>query len=329
MNTPRPLASIALFLALAAPLAAGEKIKLKTGKVVDGKATAYDADKQELHFVTGGKEEVYRLDQLDARSVYLVHSSVIPKDSAKGQLQLANFARDAGLFEHAARRYGYAEQADPELKPEIDKERIKLRREAADFCLKNAKAASAKKDQKETEKWLSLLLERLPNEPQAAEASALLEASYSSAREAKEAELAAEFQALLEKDLKKGKEAYKRMIESTRKGLTARNDSQASKLWRSAIQDGETVLKEIDKVEKSHGDDPKVREGAVQYRGLTRDQMVEANLHLASQSLVKSSLKDAKEYCNAALALDGKNGEALAMRARIEQAANEGLFPWW
>lgn len=330
MKNRMPLVWIATLLALAAPLAASEKIKLRNGKVVEGQATAYDAAKQELHFrLADGEDAVYPLAELDARSVYLVHTSVIAKDNGKGQLQLANFARDAGLFEHAARRYGYAEQADPSLKPEITRERATLRRMAADFCLKNAREAASRNNTKEAEKWLGLLLERLPDEPQAAEASGLLEANYARTRTDEAAKVSGEFRALLEKDLQKGKKAWERMIENTQKGLTVRNDSQAAKLWKSAIQDGETVLAEIGKIEKEYGQDPRVREGAARYRQLTREQMIEANLHIASQALVKSSLKDAQKHCNAALALDGKNARALAMRARIEEAANEGLLPWW
>jgi len=330
MKNPIHKTAFLLVLALAAPLSAGEKIKLKSGKVVEGTATSYDAQKQELHFrLVDGKEMVYPLDQLDARSVYLVHTSVVKKDSGTGQLQLANFARDAGLYEHAARRYGYAEKADPSLKLEIDKERAKLRKMAADFCLRNARDAKARNDEKEAEKWLSILLERLPDEPQSAEASTLLEASYVKTRNSEQEKLSAQFKAALEKDAAKGKQTYERMVENTQKGLTARNASQSEKLWKSALKDGDTVLSEIQKLQKKYADDAEVQAGCAKYQQLTSNQMLEANLHLASQALVKSSLKEAQSYCNAALAVDPKSAEALAMRARIEQASNEGLFGWW
>jgi len=328
MNS-RILARLALLLVLVAPLAASEQIKLKSGKVVKGRATSYDAEKKVLHFRTDdGKDMDYPLDQLDQRSVYLVHAGVIDKGNGKGQLQLANFARDAGLWEHAARRYGYAEQADPALKPEVERERAKGRGMAADFCLKSAKSALAKNDAKEAEKWLTILLERLPNEPQAVEASSLLDQHYAKGRNARDDELEKKHAALLQKDLKEGKMHYDRMIERTQQGLTARNTTKSASLWEGAIDDGKAVLKEIEKLEKKYPDDPKVQEGAVKYRELTIDQMVDAYLHLASQSLVKSSYKEAEKYTNAALALDPKNTAALSQRARIEEAANEGVLSW-
>ena len=323
------LPTLALFVALATPLSASESIKLRDGRTVTGTATAYDAEAKVLHFrVEGGEAEQFPLDELDARSVYLVHSSVIEKSNGKGQLQLANFARDAGLYKHAARRYGYAEKADASLKPEIDEERARLRSAAAEYCLANAKAAQEEGDAAEVEEWLTLLLEKLPGEPQAAEASAMLEQSYEAHREAKQAELDAAFVEKLEKDAKKGKAAYAKMVEDTRKGLTVRNDGQAKRLWEGALRRGRVVLEEIESLEKKYGHDARFQEGAEKYRQLTREQMIEINLHLASQANAKSSHSAAMDYANAALALDPKNRDALAARARIEQAANEGLIDW-
>jgi len=83
---------------------------------VVGTATSYDEVAKVLHFkIDGGEAMMYTLDELDKRSVYLVHSSVISKDNGQGQLGLANFARDIGLYAHSARRYEYAEAADPSL----------------------------------------------------------------------------------------------------------------------------------------------------------------------------------------------------------------------
>jgi hypothetical protein len=318
--------TLALMAALAVPSAAQETIKLKNGKVVSGRATKYDDEKKVLSFRTDAGQNVdYSMDDLDARSVYLVYSSVVPKENAKGQLQLANFARDAGLYKHAARRYGYAEQ-DASLKPEVEKQRAELRRLAADYCLAQARTAQLKGDAKESQKWLSLLLEKLPNEPQAAEAAKMVQESYVREASARHEEAVKDNTEKLQNDLKKGKAAYDSMVERTRDGLTARNTSQASNLWRSALKDGDVVLKEIDRIVKKYPDDLKVQDGANRYRELTLDQMVEVHLHLASQYTTRSSLNDAMKEANAALALRPNDPQALAARARIEQAANEGLI---
>ena len=152
-TTKHLLAAALLLIGLAAPLQASEHIKLKNGKVLAGRATAYDSGRKVLSFRTeDGKQMELSLDELDQRSVYMVNTSLVPKDSGKGQLQLANFARDIGLYSHAARRYEYAEKADPSLKEQVEKERVLLRKLAAEYCLANAKEAVSKNDIKEAEK---------------------------------------------------------------------------------------------------------------------------------------------------------------------------------
>jgi hypothetical protein len=323
-------AHLVFVVAAATSAFAADSLKLKNGTVVKGRATAYDSGRKVLSFRTeDGKDTSYTLDQLDQRSVYLVNSSLIAKDNARGQLQLANYARDVQLFYQARRAYDFALKADPSLKPEIDKELALGRKMAAEFCMKNAQDAIAKKKIKDAEEWLTTLVQKLPNEPQADQAATMLEQYYASERNARDDELEAKYSDLLQKDLKKGKETYDRMIERTKEGLTARSDSKASSLWKSALDDGETVLKEIDRLVKKYPDDPKIQDGAVRYRELTIAQLVDVHLHLASSATVKSSYKDAMRETNAALALDPNNSAALAQRARIEQASSQGLGLNW
>jgi hypothetical protein len=327
----RPLlARLVLFLALAAPALASEHIKLKSGKILRGRATAYDAQTKVLSFRTDdGQEAQYPLDQLDQRSVYLVNAGLIPKDNGRGQLQLANFARDAGLYAHARRHYGYAAKADPALEAEVDRELALGRKLAADFCLKNAQEALTRSDIKGVEKWATTLIEKLPDEPQADQAAALLEQHYLAERNARDDQAEREHDELLQKDLKQGKERYDRMLARTKDGLTAKNSSKSKGLWEGAIDDGEFVLRELDRLEKKYADDQRVQEGVAKYRKLTIDQMVDLHLHLASHYTIKSSYKDALKETNRALALDPRNSQALSQRARIEQASSEGLGLDW
>src|SRR5262249_22077189 len=153
------------------------------------------------------------------------------------------------------------------------------------------------------------LVEKLPNEPQAQQARDLLDQTYLQERNARYEQLDREQSEKLQKDLTKGKELYNRMIQHTKDGLTAKG-SRSESLFKGAIADGQAVLKEIDRLAEKYKDDPKVQDGAVKYRQLTTDQMVEAHLHLASSYTVSSSYKDALRSVNAALALEPKNEQA-------------------
>jgi tetratricopeptide (TPR) repeat protein len=324
------LPALVFLLALAASPQASDSLKLKSGSVVKGRATAYDSQEGKLSFRTeDGKDMTFTLDQLDQRSVYQVNSSLVPKDSARGQLQLGNFARDIDLFYQARRCYHQAEKADPSLKPEIDKERALGRQRAAAFCMRNAQEGLAKNKTKDALHWLELLVQNLPDQPEAEQAALLLDQHYARERNSRDDELEREQTELIQKDLKKGKELYDRMIQRTQEGLTARNSGKAEDLWKDAIRDGTGALKEIERLAKKYPDDPRVQNGAEKYRRLTIEQLVCVHLHLASNASIQSSYNEALREVNAALALDPNNARALAQRARIEQAASEGFDLYW
>ena len=318
-----------IVLAIAALPASAAKINLKNGTTVDCKVERYDTATKTLHVrLQDGTSASYRLDELDARSAYLVNASLIPKGDAKAQLLAANFARDAGLYAHAVRRYGEAAKLDPSLQAAVDSEMVKLRRTAAELCASNARAAAQKGDFREAETWAKKLIEKLPNEPEAAEAKKALDNYYAKNREAKMAAADQKAGAALQKDVEKGKERYAQMVDKTKKGLQASGSGQAESLFRGALADGEAVLKQIDAIEKKHND-PQVKERASGYRDAVTQQMVEVHLNIASQLATKSDYRGAQNEINKALALEPKSEEALAMRARVEDYASRGIGWGW
>jgi flagellar biosynthesis/type III secretory pathway protein FliH len=204
----------------------------------------------------------------------------------------------------------------------------KLRRSAAQFCAANARAAAAKKDLVEAEKWLKVLIEKLPNEPEAAEAAAALDQHYSQTRAAKVAENEADATEAFKKDTEKGRKRYDQMVEKTKEGLQARGSSQAKNLFNSALDDGEAVLGEIDRLAKKY-DDSSTQEKAATYRTIVTEQMIELHLHLANQLATQSDYKGGQQEVNEALAIDPKNEEALAMRVRLQDYSSRGVGWRW
>ncbi|HEV8112605.1 MAG TPA: hypothetical protein VGR31_07495 [Planctomycetota bacterium] len=326
----RRLLTSLLVLACAALPASAAKINLKNGTTVDCKVQSYDTATKTLHVkLNDGSAAQYRMDELDARSAYLLNASLIPKDDAKAQLTTANFARDAGLYAHAARRYRAAVKLDPSLQSTVDAEMTKLRRAAAEFCASNAHAAASKGNYPEAEKWAKILIEKLPGEPEAEQAKAALDNYYAQNRAKKMAAADEKADAALQKDVEKGKERYAQMVEKSKQGLQASGSSQAEGLFRGALADGSAVLKQIDDVEKKYGSDPQIKEKAGGYRRVVTDQMIEVRLNIASQLATKSDYRGAQKEVNAALALDPKNDAAIAMRARIEDYSSRGLGWAW
>jgi tetratricopeptide (TPR) repeat protein len=331
MSTPTLTRTAAALLATALFCGAvrADTIKLADGSQVGGRATAYDAGTKVLSFrADDGRDVSYRLDQLDPRSVYQVTRSKVPKDSGRGQLQLANFARDAELWAHAVRHYGWAVQADPTLQEEVDREVGVLRRRAATWGMAQARAAIEKKDYKEAEKWLTKLIQKLPDEPEAAEARGMLDRYYDHVHAERDAELRKANEALLAKELKVAKQHYDEMIESNKQGLTSSGSgSRSVSAWERAIKEGGRALEELDEIAGKIVD-PRVSETIAGYREVVSGQLVETHLNLASHWTVRTSYNKAQSEVNRALAIDPNNQAALAMRARIEEAASRGLG-WW
>jgi len=324
----RILTGFLVLAALALPVSAA-KITLKDGKTLDCKVTGYDSATKTLQVrLQDGRAMQYTMDELDARSVYLVNASLIPKNDAKAQLLTANFARDAGLYAHAVRRYKDAAKLDPSLQGTVDAEMGKLRRAAAEWCAATARAAAGKGNFKEAEKWAKVLIEKLPGEPEAAQAKSALDQYYAQNREKKMAEADAKASAALQKDIEQGKKRYQQMVDKSKQALQAGSNSEATGLYRGALADGKAVLKEIDEIEKKY-DDPAIKEQAASYRQVVTDQIIEVHLNMASQLATQSDYRGAQQAVNQALALDPKNEAALSMRVRIEDYSSRGLGWGW
>jgi len=173
------------------------------------------------------------------------------------------------------------------------------------------------------------VVEKVPNEPQAKEAAAMLEQTYVKARGEQEAKAQSKASDQLKKDLTPGKKSYDDMVRKTQEGLTASTTgSKSLSSWSGAVGDGERALALLDKLVKKYPD-PQTQELLGGYRVIVVNQLIELHLHLASAYTTRSSYNDALAEVNQGLALDPKNEQCLAARARIEQAAAErGGIRW-
>lgn len=325
-----PATTLALF-ALLGSAKAGDYVKLKNGERLEGQATAYDDKTRILSFqLKSGEEREIPVDDLNGRSYYQVIRSKVPKDNARGQLQLANFARDVGLYAHSVRHYEYAMKADSGLKKEIDADLAILRREAGSWAMGIVRDALQKGDRTKAERWLKKIVAKLPNEPVANEARAMLERYHSETQAKKDDELERKHAEKLKRELKTAKKHYDDMLEGNMKALTnTGSGNKAVSAWEGAIKDGEHALEELQKFMKSHSDEADVIDAVSGYTKIINEQLIEMHLGLASHWSTRSSYNKAQGEVNLALAIDPKNKDARSMRARIEEAASRGLGWGW
>lgn len=303
-------------------------IKVKSLGTLRGQATAYDNTTKILTFVTDdGRTHQIHADQLDRGSAYRLAKSKADKNDGMDQLKLGNFARDIELYAHAVRHYGYAVKDDPSLEQAVEGELTVLRREAAEYCMRLAEEAMRKGDEKEAEKWLTTMVDKLPNEPMTARASTMLEQLYAKNHAAMDDHLEQGHEELLANELKTGKKYYDSMLQKIQKGLAnSSKTSSAKRLYEGAFSDGQRALRDIDKAEKKLG---RAEVGATLdgYREVITEHMVDAQLHIASLYTTRSSFQQALAAVNKALSIDSGNKRALSTRARIENAA--ATSGWW
>lgn len=323
-----------LALATSGFAAGNDVIKVKGLGVLHGEVVAWDAANEVLTFKTNeGKQHVIKAADLDRLSAYKLAKSKADRESAEDQLKLGNFARTIELYAYAGRHYESAIKLDASLTKQVEKEQAINRSQAAAYSMRQARAAEAKGDGHGAEKWLKILVDKLPDQPEAATAAAMLSKHYEKNHAAKDDVLEGKYSGELQKDLKKGKKAYDDMLEKIRDGLTnSRSTGAAKKKFEGAWKDGEKALSELERVQKKKGkDDKNLAELFDGYRELIHEHMVEAQLHLAAQYSIQTSYNQALKEVNKALSIDGKNRDALAARARLEDAvSNGGLFRrWW
>ncbi len=321
------LSYLALLTLTATTLAASpaDRVRLKNGQYMVGTAKHYDGKTEILTFIAeDGTEQMIHIDELSPRSAYRAANSLAKTAEPARIVRIGNFARDIGLYAHAARHYRNALKKDPSLQAEVDAEMVTLRREAAVFCMSNAEEAIKKGDPKEAEKWLTTLVTKLPDEPLADKAAAMLEERYAAHHDSKDDQLEKDHADLLSKELRTGKLRYDSMLKKIQKGLTARNSSAAKRELEGAYKEGERALREIDKVEKQLEPSTELTQLLEGYRALVKEHMIGGQLALASFYTTQTSYSQALNEVNKALALDSKNTDALAARARIEQASSDG-----
>jgi tetratricopeptide (TPR) repeat protein len=330
MKTIARILAIALCSLTALAQGGVDHLRLKDGKVLTGRAESYDEVMQLVTFVTAdGQKLLLHADDLDSRSAYLIAKSRVQAGNAQHELKMANFARDIGLYAHAARHYRQAVGADPSLAAEVEVQSARNRNLAADWCLSSAKAAVQAGQPAEAEKYLRAMLDRLPDEPQTQEARTMLDELHASNRAARSRPVEEASPDLLTGDLKRGKEAYDRMVALDREALTrSSSSSSAMRSWKSAIDQGERALREIDRVQKG-AQDPGTLELLKRYRQVVQDQIIEIHLNMASSLSTRSSFQQAMSEVNKALAIDSGNAEALAMRARVMDASSQSGRIWW
>ena len=329
MNLIKKLTGAVALSVVLAGSAFAEVLVLSNGTRLEGKATAYDSDTETLSWqLESGQARDVKLSEMRPSTAYRVLKGQVPKTSGAGQLQLANFARDIEYFAHSVRHYEYALKADPSLQPKVDAEIEILKSRAATWGMAQAQAEIAKKNLHKAEEWLTKIITKVPDTPEAKQAQAMLDEYYGKVRAQRTADADRKHEETLQKGLAGAKKAYDDMLAANKKALTdEKAGSKAVKSWEAAIKHGERASRDLEKFEKKN---PTGYEDLLPtYNKAVNDQLVEINLNLSTHWATRNSYNKALGYANKALAIDPQSEQAMSLRNRIIDASSRGARWIW
>ncbi len=329
MNMFKKLTGAIALVAILAGVSLAETLVLGDGTQLAGKATHYDSTTETLtwELETGTSRDV-KLGEMRQSSAYRVLKGQVPKESGEGQLQLANFARDIEYFAHSVRHYENALKADPSLQSRVDAEIETLKSRAAQWGMARAQEAITKRDIHKAEEWLTKIVTKVPDTPEAKQAQAMLDEYYDKVHDQRTAEADREHEEVLQKGLAGAKKAYDDMVEANKKGLTdEKAGSKAVKSFEAAIKHGERAMRDLASFEKKNPTG--YGELLPTYNKAVNDQLIEVNLNLATHWATRNSYNKALGYANKALAIDPQNEQAMNLRNRIIDASSRGARWIW
>ena len=310
-------------------LGGNQILYLAKGGTVRGRLVSDDGASIQLEG-SDGQKRIITYQDLDPRSVYRLMKGRTSNDDAEGQIEVGNYARDAGYYAHARRHYNMAVKADPSVQERVDKESTKLREVAGDAELARAREAASKGDLDAAEGHLSNIINEFPDGQAAATAATMLQDLQ--ARDAAGSSSAPDTSAEIAKELKQATDFVAKAKDENRKGLlNSKKQSTALRSFDKAADYGEKARKSIEKKsgEKDLADDPAFTRAASALDRQAVDVIVDASLNSASLYMTRESYGSALAATNRAIATDPNNQQARSTRARIEVAASSNDYGGW
>jgi tetratricopeptide (TPR) repeat protein len=311
------------------------EVWLANGAVIKGNVVEDDGQKVKVAIVAEGgtgATSVYKYEQLAPQTIYRLRFNRTERDDVKGQIELAAYALDNGVFPSARLSYDLAKKANEAKKAGMEKEIEALYARAPGVVLPWAKKKIEEGDFMAAERALARLCELFPDCAETAEATKLLEELGPKCMKCREdaVDKASNSSKTAKEAAAPAIKQYKAAHESIRKALgEARNPTQAIRILETALEQFKSAQKLLDGAMKKESAESDLAAHYDAWTAKVRDDTVDTYVHMGSFYFARQSYKNALEVVNKGLALDPKNSEAAAMRARIEVAMTESSRWKW
>ncbi len=302
-------------------------IYLRSGKSYKG--TVQSDDLKTLVILTvGGNERSIPYADLAPRTIYALHQSNVPANDFDGQMKIAAYARDNGLYGYAKRHYQRAERADKSRLAEVEQGVALLRKLASEAELVKARESLAKNDLRGARKHLVNVIEDFPGEAAAGIAQSLFDEQFERERQEDQSIASARSDAV-QRALKPALKHLERARNHERKGLKeSRKRTRAIHDFEDAVASARRSYELLDKLEKRESTSPELRSAIAEVKAEVMELGVNSYVYAANNYLARGSHNNAIESANAALAIDPNSEEARSVRQRAEDSLTGVGWGW-
>jgi hypothetical protein len=322
MRAVRLALSLIVSLGFVTSATAQDQLTTVSGQVFDGKIISSDGTTVEFQTEEGMTMKL-PVENLTPVSQYMLKRSQV-SDTEESQLALAEWCVKETLYLEARRHYQMAlKKATPEEKTEIDASIAKARTTAANELLERAKTLQENNRPEDARQVLVTIVQELPEEAAAKEASAMLEQDNDRKKasalkkpntaapadgaaaptgtpptRASGEEFSQEAQTLFAPVVK----LYQSILDNTQKGLSSTNQSQSISAYQAALKDGDRARKEVDKLRPKGSTDAEVQEAVQLVDSKLESAIVDARIQLSNAYMLRSSYTQAADVVKAGLA---------------------------
>jgi hypothetical protein len=345
MRLAHVLGVVGLSLVLGAPAArAQDTLETSSGSKYTGKIVSNDGTSVEIETADGKKLKL-PYDGLTPMSQYGLQLAKTT-DDGQSQLDLADWCVGKTLYPQAKIHFRKALTVAPTMEDAIKAHLVIARKTAAEELLARGKRLQTAGKNQEARQVLSTIVQELPLEDAAKEASQLLAAETAQRKDtalkrapkpsadktpAPAAPLRADGEpfsdatrALFDPIV----DSYRKMLDATQDGLKKGSKSGEDD-YEKALKEGDKIRRAADKLRPQGQTNPEIAEALDLVDTKLEEAEVDARINLANDYLIRTSYNNALEAVNLGLADYPKNERLLQARAQVGAAsASNGGGDW-
>lgn len=302
-------------LAGAAPF---DKILLKNGSTLNGKVTA-DTGKSIVVEGNWGKETTLAYSEVDSRVLFRLKLGATKRTDGPGQIKLARFACDVGLWAQSRRHYSWALRADKSLESQVDAGLLHLRKTAGASVLADAKRYEAQGNLTKAQELLTTIIREIPHDDSAQEAAKMLITLHPRTKKKDSEGYEVKVSPRLKAMLAPARAHYDRMLSNSQKGESnLLFPDRALPYLNTAVRDGMQARQTWTQIKNRRGSDPELRNIVSYVDSKLDDNLVELHIHIASVRMRAKQYPGALNELTKATRIAPSDGRVSAMKMKIQ-----------